>query len=407
MPEHQDVFNELLMAQQPIFTRDNKLFGYELLFRGENELQADFDNNDQATSQLLSNLCMGITSAEARLGKPFFINLSRDLLLSEGFFPMDPGTVYVEILEGQKVDSTLTQAVCRWKKAGYRFVLDDYQFEDDYDVLLPLVEIVKVDVLATPPQAYRRKIDRIKAMGILLVAEKVEDQRSFDECLTMGFDLFQGYYLERPSLVKGKRIHSDTQVAMQLINRLRNEDITMEEVSSLVAQDPKLAYQMLRLLNSPVFALSRKIESLKEAVVFLGLTQIRKWAFLITLVSASNRPVELFRLLLTRARCCELMHQERGDGLQEAAFTVGLLSAIDAVLEIDRKLALDQLALEELLTAAILDQSGALGTTLKQVYAFEQADSDALNGLSHDQQILLSTSFASAVLWANDVLKGI
>jgi EAL and modified HD-GYP domain-containing signal transduction protein len=97
------------------------IFGYELLFRGKNALNANITDNDAATSQVLVNLCIGITKLETQLIKSFFINITTEFILSDAFFPINPETVYIEIIEDQKITSEVIKSVKKWKLAGYRF----------------------------------------------------------------------------------------------------------------------------------------------------------------------------------------------------------------------------------------------------------------------------------------------
>lgn len=180
-----DTFNELLMAQQPIFDRHKSLFGYELLFRGDHEGEALFQNPEVATSQVLVNLCMGISTLNAQLRQPFFVNMTTELVLSDAFFPISPDTVYIEILEDQQITPDFIAAVKRWHEHGFRFVLDDYQYSESYQPLLPFMSMVKIDVLATNPLSIRPEIERLQALGLALVAEKIEDQAMFSCCVEL------------------------------------------------------------------------------------------------------------------------------------------------------------------------------------------------------------------------------
>ena len=102
MIEFSTTLDDLMMAQQPILKKTKETFGYELLFRGKDPLNANVSDGKTATSQVLVNLCIGITKMESQLRKPFFVNMTTELMLSDAFFPINPGTVYIEILEKQK-----------------------------------------------------------------------------------------------------------------------------------------------------------------------------------------------------------------------------------------------------------------------------------------------------------------
>ncbi|QUX96658.1 diguanylate phosphodiesterase [Marinomonas sp. CT5] len=407
MIEFPTVLDDLMMAQQPILKKSKDIFGYELLFRGQDALNASFSDGEAATSQVLVNLCIGITKLESQLRKPFFINMTTELMLSDAFFPIDPDTVYIEILESQKLTPEFFEALKKWRSAGYRFALDDYQFDAAYQALLPWVSIVKVDVLATPPDQYASQIAKLKARGLILLAEKVEDLAMFELCKKLGFDLFQGYFLQRPELIKGKKIDSATHGAIELVNALQNKDISIDAITELVTKNPKLSYQLLRILNSPVCGVAKTVTSIKEAVIFLGLVQLKKWALLITLTSSTKQPSSLLKVLLTRGRCCQLLAENQKSSLADSAFMVGLMSGIDAVFNVEKSVVLEQIALDKNALNAIMKQTGELGSYLTQTLNCEEQKWDSIQAMSPAQRTVLNRAFLDAMLWSEEVMLSI
>ena len=407
MIEFPTVLDDLMMAQQPILKKSKDIFGYELLFRGKDALNANISDGESATSQVLVNLCIGITKLESQLRKPFFVNMTTDLMLSDAFFPIDPDTVYIEILESQQLTPDFFEALKKWRSAGYRFALDDYQFDANYEALLPWISIVKIDVLATPPENFLVQIAELKARGLILLAEKVENVEMFELCKKIGFDLFQGYFLQRPELIKGKKIDSTTHGAIELVNALQDKDISIEAITELVGKNPKLSYQLLRILNSPVCGVSKTVVSIKEAVIFLGLVQLKKWALLITLTSSTNQPKALLKILLTRGRCCQLLAQSNQSDLADTAFMVGLMSGIDAVFNVEKSVVLEQIALDKHSRAAIMSQTGELGSYLSQTLNCEEQNWDDIQSMTPQKRTTLNRAFLDAMLWAEEVMLSI
>ena len=407
MIEFPTVLDDLMMAQQPILKRTKEIFGYELLFRGKDALNANISDGEAATSQVLVNLCIGITKLESQLRKPFFINMTTDLMLSDAFFPIDPDTVYIEILENQRLTPEFFTALQKWRSAGYRFALDDYQFDADYQALLPWVSIVKIDVLITPPEQHAIQIAELKSRGLILLAEKVEDLAMFELCKSLGFDLFQGYFLQRPELIKGKKIDSATHGAIHLVNALQQKDVDIATVSDLVTKNPKLSYQLLRIINSPVCGLSKTVTSIQEAIIFLGLVQLKKWALLITLTSSSTQPKALLKVLLTRGRCCQLLAQNKQPALADSAFMVGLMSGIDAVFNVEKSVVLEQIALDNLSRAAIMHRTGELGSYLSLALDCEEQHWDNIQSMNPAERAQLNRAFLDAMLWSEEVMQSI
>lgn len=401
--------SDVLCARQPIFSKSHKIFGYELLYRSKDSAdKAQFRDGDVATSELLINACGSINEDEALSNYPLFFNVTRNLLLSDSFFPVKQNTAIIEILENTQVDETLTNRIYKLKRLGYQFALDDYCFADKFAPLLPFVKFVKVDLLHSDIEQHLKTISHFKEAGKILVAEKVETIEMFERCKELGFDLFQGYYLERPQIVEGRKISSNVNLALTIINELQKQDVSFDDLSYLVSKDPKLSYQLLRILNSPAQGLKREVSSLKQAVVFLGVTALKKWVILISLLQNSDVPDAFFTILLTRARTCELLARSIELKDADSYFTMGLFSGLDRVLSMDMKDVVRHLMIPQELQTALLERSGFMGDILTKVILLERAQWDDLNKKSGWAQAgLLSRLMEEARDWTDELLSNI
>ncbi len=401
---------DILFARQPILDPDNKLYSFELLYRGVDANTAVFDDGNKATCEVLVNYCSGILADDTEPHVKIFINLTRKLILSDFFFPIDPSRLVIEILEDVKVDDILVKKVKQLKKMGYEFALDDYAFNNEFDPLLPLVNYIKVDLLHLSKDFIKdnfsllmEKISLLEIKHPTYLAEKVEDKEQYDFCKTLGFNLFQGYYLERPQLVYGKKISNSSETALQIVAKLQEPKLTISDLCHSISRDTKLSYQLLKIVNSPLCRVPRKVDSLKEAVVFLGLEQVKKWAMALVMSGNSTQPMELFRILLTRARTCELFASKKNYEKPESFFTVGLFSGIDAVMTADKRWLLEKIELQQDMNDALLHEKGDKGEILKMVIALEHADWSKTNQLSYQDQIDLFSAHEEAINWAHQL----
>lgn len=401
--------NDVLCARQPIFSKSHKIFGYELLYRSKNSAdKARFSDGDVATSELLLNACGSINEDEALSKYPLFFNVTRNLLLSDSFFPVKKNTAIIEILEDMPVDETLTNRIYKLKRLGYQFALDDYCFADKFAPLVPFVKFIKVDLLHSDIEQHLKTIQHFKEAGKILVAEKVETIEMFERCKALGFDLFQGYYLERPQIVEGRKINANVNLALTIINELQKQDVSFDDLSYLVSKDPKLSYQLLRILNSPAQGLKREVSSLKQAVVFLGVAALKKWVILISLLQNSDVPDAFFTILLTRARTCELLARAIELKDADSYFTMGLFSGLDRVLSMDMKNVVKHLILPQELQNALLERAGFMGDILSKVIMLEHAKWDYLNKkCGWAQAELLSRLMEEARAWTEELLSNV
>ncbi|BDX05276.1 EAL and HDOD domain-containing protein [Planctobacterium marinum] len=401
--------SDVLCARQPIFTKKHGIFAYELLYRSKSSTdKAEFSDGDVATSELLINACGSINDDEALTRYPLFFNVTRNLLLSDSFFPVKRNTAVIEILENTPVDEQLTNRIYKLKRLGYQFALDDYCFADKFAPLLPFVKFIKVDLLHSDIEQHLNIIRDFKAMGKILVAEKVETIEMFERCKALGFDLFQGFYLERPQVIEGRKINANVNLALTIINELQQADVSFDDLSYLVSKDPKLSYQLLRILNSPAQGLKREVSSLKQAVVFLGIAALKKWVILISLLQNSDVPDAFFTILLTRARTCELLAKAIEHKDADSYFTMGLFSGLDRVLNMDMQTVVKHLVIPQELQSALLERSGFMGDILNKVTMLERAEWDCLRkSCGWAQAELLSKLMEQARDWTDELLANL
>lgn len=367
-----------LLARQPIFNRKMQVVAYELLCRSCDLNEYTADGGDMASSQVLLHTFTELSIHSVVGHHQAFINFTRTLLMTPP--PFDRRQLVVEVLEGQQIDAQMLHSLRSLREQGYTIALDDFELTDETRDLIPYADIIKLDVLQLSPQQIREHIAYLKPFGLTLLAEKVETYEMLEYCKDAGFDLFQGYFLARPKVIKGRRITENKQAVLQLLSVLHDPDVPLERVEQLVARDPMLSYKLLRLVNSAAFALPRTIESLRQAITLLGLNIIKNWVNLLAMANLGDKPVELSIAALTRARMCEIIAATMsGKKRQDTFFTVGLLSTLDAFMDAPLEVLLGNISLSEQLNEALLKHLGDEGKVLDIVEHYERAEWDKID----------------------------
>jgi len=396
----------VLLAKQPIYKKDHSLFGFELLFRSKNHQTAMEAGEDFATSEVLVNYCTSTSGNIEYKNHPIFVNVSETFLLSEAFLPIDKGSVIIELLERITVTDKFVSAIKSWRKKGYRFALDDFDFSEQWLPILPYISFIKVDVLDEDIELVKHNKTKLDHLSVTWLAERIEHQEMFDACCKLGFDLFQGYYLAKPKAVLGNSIRPSSAVTTEIIKKCNQKNIAIGEIAALVTQDPKLSIQLLKLINSSLFTLPRAIHDLKEAITFLGIDVLKQWALMIAFISDAKSPIESCRVVLTRAKTCELFtfHHTQDSEQADTAFLAGLLSGVDLLLELEPKVLIKQMNLSSTIQGAILDHTGQLGELIEKVKKIELYLSLSPEKIATlDMELIKQFSFAQD--WAAEVIN--
>lgn len=395
---------KVLLARQAIYKKDHSAFGFELLFRDETNLSAIEVGEDFATNQVLVNYWTSISKDLSDQDTPIFINVSESFLLSEYFLPIEHQFVVIELLETISVTKELISAIKAWKQKGFRFALDDFDFSEQWNPVIDLTDFIKVDVLnMSLAEIEQHKASLPNYKGVWL-AEKIETAEIFERCKNMGFTLFQGYYLAKPKPILGNIIRPSSTTMTEIIHKASQDDASIAEIATLVTRDPKLTIQLLKLINSSLFTLPRVINDLKEAITFLGIDVLKKWAMMIAFISDSSAPIEACRIVLTRAKACELLVIHSGKTkLADTAFLAGLLSGVDVLLELSPAVFITEMKLSVEIQHAVLHEQGEIGILIQYVKKLEYYLSQEPENIpTLDTSII--QQFALAQDWANEII---
>ncbi len=397
---------DILLARQPIFDRNLKLYGYELLYRQNSTSEhASFLCGDTATSLLLLNNYASLSQTTEHHRVPAFINVTENLIKSDEILPLQPEKVVLEVLEDVTPDQQLIAAIKKYKQRGFKIALDDYPFTDDFEPLLEHADFIKVDILSFDMATIAKKLDGLKNFNAQLLAEKVEDHQTYVQCLKLGFHLFQGYFFEKPQVVRGKKLESNKQMIMSILGYVYDPEADPKVIAEKVSHDAQLSYRLLRIINSAAYGLSKKVQSIQEAIVFLGLNQLKRWIALLAFSASDDTPPELLRTLLIRGRCCELVSMEQNQSSPEKFFTAGLFSGIDSLLGADLSYLINDLPLTSEVQQAILQYKGDIGEVLHSVIQFEHARWENIT-YPVDAKIINQCYF-KAIRWCEEMTSSI
>ncbi len=395
----QDVF----IGRQPIYDKNLKVMAYELLFRSGEGNHAAIRDGDQATSEVILNTFTEF-GLDRIVGEHLaFINLTRGFLLGEHPLPVVHERVVLEILEDTVIDADIIAAVHRLARDGFAIALDDFIYHPDLQPLVDVADYIKLDVLNMDRETVREHVALLRRQPVKLLAEKVETQDDFAFCKELGFDYFQGYFFCKPNIIKGRRTPNNQLSMLRLLSKLNEPDISLDELEALIVQDVALTYRLLRYINSAHTSLNRNVDSIRKALVMLGLNTVRSLASLVALSRVDDKPSELMTMSLVRARMCEQVARRLGEKDSERYFTVGLFSVLDALLDMPMEEVLTSLPLADTLKDALLHHAGKPGEVLRCVTAYDQ-------GLWSEVDSLLDAAtlrdiYLESIGWAGGILS--
>jgi EAL and modified HD-GYP domain-containing signal transduction protein len=399
------------LGRQPILDRSGHTVAYELLFRPGHANGVVVTDDRAATAAVITHAFTDLGIDSVLGGCTGFINFDAALLLSEVPEALPAQHIVIEILETVELTPTLLARCQALKQEGFRFALDDVTRPDELSAeILDLIEIVKVDLGATPGYRLPDLAKAARAAGVMLLAEKVDNCYLADRCRELGFDLFQGYHFARPVLLEGRRAQPDRQLLLQLLQQVADGAST-HDLEETFKHAPELTFKLMRLVNSVGMGLRNRIQSLAHALVILGERQLHRWLQVLLYAhnDTNNYAGPLMTLAATRGRLMELMAERCSPEprFRDQAFMTGMVSLLDTLFDTPMEELLAQVNLGEEIRAALLSREGRLGRMLKLVEALERKDrGDATQLLDAGVAVPLAELpelQIAAMKWANDL----
>ena len=393
------------VARQPIVDTSQQLYAYELLFRdGEKNCFPNI-SPDEATSRILAASHLNVGLEAVTNGALAFINFHTDTLLHRFPTSLDPKNVVIEITETVDVSDDLVEACQQINAQGYRLALDDYDLEEKWQVLLPLISIVKFDITTVTDQQIRETVPVLKAHNIELVAERVETKEQFHYYRQLGFDYFQGYFFARPEVIRHRKMSSSAVNMLELLKESTAAELNIENINAILERDVSLSYLLLRFINNPTVNKRNEITSLKHAMTFMGEQEVRKFIALLSLANLSDgQPGEILSMSLVRARFCELILVAMKDQSKpNSGFLTGMLSLIDTLMEQEMRELVSKLPLPSDVSGALCGENNHLKQCLQLATAFERGQWGIVRAISTRfglTQKQLHEIYISALSWA-------
>ncbi len=361
MTEESKGYENVYLARQPIFDSDLNLWAHELLYRDRHQAKtAVFMDKEQATLKVLESLplCLNL---QGELGL-HIINFPAQAILKQMYQAYPGESTVVQLNDTEPSTSGLVDAVSLLRKQGYRFGFDDFEGIGKTDALCGLADYITIDVLDRDENELTALagIARSTFPNAALIAKRIEEYDVYRMAKESGFTYFQGYFFKRPRTDSGKKISGSQISKLKILSILQDEDAEFKEIEAAIATDVSIVYRLLVYVNSPYFGIRKKVDSLGDALVIMGLDPLKKWLQIIMLTDLVplEKPQELVLTSARRACFMDLLARENGyEQDANSLFILGLCSLLDALLDLPMSELTGQLFLGQELENALLGKS--------------------------------------------------
>ena len=396
------------LTRQAVFDRHLGVFGYEILLRNGDEDLLLGAAPDQAGAKIVEGSINSIGLGALLQGKKAFFNMTRRMLAEDLAGLLPPARTVVEILQTLEPDQAVIDRCKDLKKRGYMIAVDAYTARRNMMPLMTISDIIKVDFRTTDENEQASCVQRYGKPNVKLLADRVESHTELDRARRMGYSLYEGPFFCKAQQLVRKEIPAFKLNYLRILQKVNEPEIKYDELDGLIRQDLALSLKLLRYVNSAMFALPQRVESIRQALALVGISVIRRWVCLLALAAMSeDKPQELIVTSLVRARFCEQIGAAAGmQNVEFELFMVGLLSAVDAILDRPMLEVLNDLPLSADVKQALMGKKEGHGRVLGLALAYERAEWDklppAMGNLSLDVT-QLPAFYREAVAWTAQI----
>jgi EAL and modified HD-GYP domain-containing signal transduction protein len=370
---------EIMVSRQPIFNKKKDVFAYELLFRSDlpGSIKNMKDRRAARDHSSLTAIDSLLVNGLKRLstGKRVIIHFNHQTLLSEFPLMFPSNLLGIEIQEDADPENKVTEVVKKMKKAGYLVLMNDYVFNEGEINLVKMADIVMVDFRSRGIQK-RDSIFDGSSMLPRFLARGVETSSDFELAAEAGYHYFQGNFFSKEDIIPCRNIPSYKLNLMRILKEINKPSVQFDKIEKILQKDLSITYKLLRFVNSAFFGLKATVQSIRHALALLGETEVRKCLSFIVLSSiGTDKPMELIRTTIIRAKFCEYIALELGFKSELSNFfLMGMFSMVNAFLDRPMDEILADLPLASPVKTALLGESNHFRDVLELVKDYERGD---------------------------------
>jgi len=397
------------LARQPILTRDENVFAYELLFREIAGEQTSDSEVERAATNIIETLnVVGFDAVcDGRMG---FIKCDEQMLLKEFYLLLPSDPVVIQMNEEVRASESVCAACISLKQKGYKLALDNFTINDPRERLVAYSDFLKVQMGRHAAADNAALAAKHRTKNRQMVAERVETRVQMLQAVQDGYTLFQGYFFRQPERMRARHIPANRATHLRLLQVLSAPELDLDAAEDLIKHDASLCYRLLRYLNSPLVGMASPVRSVRHAMALLGERELVRWLRMATaLAMGEEKCSDLVLSSLVRARFCELISPHVAEGNSDL-FLMGMLSLMDAILEVPIGVVVEGLAFDEKIKAALLGAKKGSETPVTPLYrlmlAREEGDWEEV--IVQAKKVNLSVpqvnrAFNEAMAWAREM----
>ncbi|MEG1874162.1 MAG: HDOD domain-containing protein [Angelakisella sp.] len=397
------------MVRQPILNKNKDIVGYEILY--QDDISSAYNQMDAQAANVIEDFLLQLDSEKFLEGKMAYLTFTPNLLLKNIPKMFEPSKLVIQIEDNSLVHPLAQRVIYRYKKQGYKVALKGFEFAPRYFQFMDVVDIIKIDFTNYHESSMDNVVTVARNFGKELIAYHVDCQEAYKRAWELGIRDMQGSAVAQAQSTNVHRMDHMQSNFFQLIVAVTKDEPDIDEINEIVSRDVTLAFSLMKMVNSAYFALKNQATSVKQALIILGLGQLKQWVYLLSFKNADNgQPSELIKISFLRANFCEELCQAAPQMpiSKSQAYLMGMFSTLGTLMEVPLEQALGELPITDEIKMALLDGSGKCGLLYRLVLCYENADWAGMSNFAAQLGIpmnIISQKYFECVEYVNNIWK--
>ena len=173
----------------------------------------------------------------------------------------------------------------------------------------------------------------------------------------------------------------------QLIMEITKEEPDVEMLEEIIARDASLSYALLKMANSAYFAVHHETTSIRQALVRVGISQLKQWVYLLSFEDkGENSSEELLKTSFLRANFASALVKKlrKFEITASDAYLMGMFSTLEYMIDAPIEEILFEIPIIKEVKDALIYQEGMAGKLYQLILHYERAEWSEIKGLAED-----------------------
>jgi len=375
LSEGKGIAMDTYMVRQPIVDLKDRVVAYEILYQQDET--SLYNQKDSTVANTIDHFLLQLDSEKYFKGQKAFITFTPNLLMKNIPKMFSAKSLVIQVEDNAIVHPLAQKIICRYKKQGYKIALRGFEFTARHFSMLDVVDILKMDFSVPNNPTLQNIVNMGKSLHKEIAAFNVDTPEAYEKAKELQCDYLQGNSVGRRNVSKVHRLDHIQSNFFQLVVAATKDEPDIDEIAKIISRDATLAFSLMKLVNSAYFALKNRAKSIHQALVILGIGQLKQWIYLLSFKHDSGTVAEevLKESFLRGSFCSELSNFVPDLPIsQSEAYLMGMFSTLGTLMEVPLEDALRELSLSDEVKSALLTGEGKCGDLYHLVLCYEKAD---------------------------------